>query len=679
MRAARGAVGRLEGRVRRRQPQLPPRPATATCSSCGPVATWPAGVFPYVHGRLVDGRTGRHLRVPRADRGVHLGQLACSPTGAPSFLVVSRPAAALRAADRRGSCTGWSGARALLWSAAPGARPVRAAQLGPARGRRRHGRAVVLVARPDGVAAVLLGVGACLKVYPGLFLLPLVLERLVRRDVAGAVRGGRRGARDGASRSTCRSCSLDARAGRRRTPSRSAREPTRAATASGTGSGAAPDDRAAEPAGAGAGARAPRSRRRRTASCRARRGGEFPVVQVCAAALVAFLLVNKVASPQYTLWLLPFFALLRVRLGWWAAFQVADALVYVGVFRWFAALVGRHGPGPAEAVLRTGVWSKSALLVVLFPLAAASAAPCAPQPTQRPDVNVSTSSAISGRAARRRRPRAPTAGAPAAREQHEQRPPQQRRPADGQVVGRRRERADRQPDVGAPPPSAGGRAAGAPARHRPPRRRSRHRRTTRTRAGWHGSRAAASGRAQRLPGRRRAAAPALLLRGATTAEVAGERLQVGEVAGDGEERCEQRERVGAQPASVHDEVLHHQAAGEEHPADAHGAGGGDAAARRRASAPAGRAASPTARRRGTAPRCSPANRNTAYGDRTRQRDRSQAARRRARARRPSATRRDRAGQERHEQPGGRPVGTTRWTARSTSGAPGKNASTPRSG
>ena len=124
-------------------------------------------------------------------------------------------------------------------------------------------------------------------------------------------------------------------------------------------------------------------------------GDDFPLVQVCAAVLVAFLLLNKVSSPQYTLWLLPFLALLRVHWAWWAAFTVADALVYVGVFRWFHALVSGTDPTLEAAVLETAVWTKCLLLLGLFPvlLRARSAVG---QPTQRPDVNVSTSSAMSG-------------------------------------------------------------------------------------------------------------------------------------------------------------------------------------------------------------------------------------------------------------------------------------------
>src|SRR5918999_5983371 len=69
----------------------------------------------------------------------------------------------------------------------------------------------------------------------------------------------------------------------------------------------------------------------------AARGGRdrLPLRGVCGAMLAAFLLWNKVHSPQYTLWLLPFFALLRVNVLWWLFYAVADILVYVGVFRWF--------------------------------------------------------------------------------------------------------------------------------------------------------------------------------------------------------------------------------------------------------------------------------------------------------------------------------------------------------
>ena len=98
---------------------------------------------------------------------------------------------------------------------------------------------------------------------------------------------------------------------------------------------------------------------------RSRGERSYPVVQTSAALLATFLLWNKVHSPQYTLWLLPFFALLAVNLGWWAAYAIVDAAVYVGVFRWFYDFGQGRDMGPAKRLLIAGVWARAALLLVL--------------------------------------------------------------------------------------------------------------------------------------------------------------------------------------------------------------------------------------------------------------------------------------------------------------------------
>ncbi|MGI8407338.1 MAG: glycosyltransferase 87 family protein [Actinomycetota bacterium] len=91
-----------------------------------------------------------------------------------------------------------------------------------------------------------------------------------------------------------------------------------------------------------------------------RKRGAYPFLQVSGALLAAFLLWNKVHSPQYTLWLLPFFVLLRVNVLWWVAYAAADLAVYIGIFRWF------YDPeGPAWDVLVIGVWARAALLGAL--------------------------------------------------------------------------------------------------------------------------------------------------------------------------------------------------------------------------------------------------------------------------------------------------------------------------
>ena len=99
---------------------------------------------------------------------------------------------------------------------------------------------------------------------------------------------------------------------------------------------------------------------------RAERTGRYPWIQVGAALLCSFLLFNKVYSPQYVLWLLPFFVLVRLRWGWWAAYLAVDLLLYVGLFRWYydITLGGDYGLAKQAAVL--GVWGKTVLLALLY-------------------------------------------------------------------------------------------------------------------------------------------------------------------------------------------------------------------------------------------------------------------------------------------------------------------------
>ncbi len=101
---------------------------------------------------------------------------------------------------------------------------------------------------------------------------------------------------------------------------------------------------------------------------RAQREGAFPFVQVGGALLVLFLLTNKAHSPQYALWLLPFFCLIRVRWGWIATYLAFDALLYVGLFRSFFAFSRPDLPdyGLAYQALILGVWGRAAMLVLLF-------------------------------------------------------------------------------------------------------------------------------------------------------------------------------------------------------------------------------------------------------------------------------------------------------------------------
>ncbi|SDI54855.1 hypothetical protein SAMN05444695_108161 [Rhodococcus triatomae] len=94
--------------------------------------------------------------------------------------------------------------------------------------------------------------------------------------------------------------------------------------------------------------------------------GTFPWINVGAAMLCGFLLFHKVHSPQFTLWILPFFVLLRVPWGLVAAYLAADLALGIGVFKYFGALVEGTDSHVYELLVKFGVWGRATLLVALF-------------------------------------------------------------------------------------------------------------------------------------------------------------------------------------------------------------------------------------------------------------------------------------------------------------------------
>jgi uncharacterized membrane protein len=103
---------------------------------------------------------------------------------------------------------------------------------------------------------------------------------------------------------------------------------------------------------------------------RYRRDGVYPWICVSAAMLAGFLLLHKVHSPQYTLWLVPFFVLLRMPWSFVALYGAADIAMGIGIFRWFYVTKtgqpsGIYDSWESQAVM-VGVWGRAVLLVVLF-------------------------------------------------------------------------------------------------------------------------------------------------------------------------------------------------------------------------------------------------------------------------------------------------------------------------
>ncbi|MEA2438380.1 MAG: hypothetical protein QOF65_2936, partial [Thermoleophilaceae bacterium] len=77
--------------------------------------------------------------------------------------------------------------------------------------------------------------------------------------------------------------------------------------------------------------------------------------------LVLFLLTNKVYSPQYSLFLLAWFALALPKLWGFILFESADVLVYLTRFKWFATFQGL--PGPSQGVFETMVSLRAVVLI----------------------------------------------------------------------------------------------------------------------------------------------------------------------------------------------------------------------------------------------------------------------------------------------------------------------------
>ena len=84
-----------------------------------------------------------------------------------------------------------------------------------------------------------------------------------------------------------------------------------------------------------------------------RRNPDFARWTLAFPLIVAFLLTNKVYSPQYSLWLLPLFALALPSLWTFIAFSLADVAVFLTRFWWFGHMEGFGLPTPVASILRT--------------------------------------------------------------------------------------------------------------------------------------------------------------------------------------------------------------------------------------------------------------------------------------------------------------------------------------
>lgn len=356
-------------------------------------------VFPYVDGSLTpDGQpVGGVVEYPVLT-GVIIWASALFATTDAQFLLYSALVLApfgLLTAWFLGKLSRW---RALLWAIGPPLvlyafhnweLPVVACAVAAVyvvhRGWGKRGADRPLLARAT-VAAVLLGLGFAFKVYPAIFVLPLMLYVLT------GGRGGREGARPGPDWLGACQVALSAlitavlvnvpfalagfegwKASFTFQLQRKADITTNSIWFWGLRPDSDPDN---QPVQALIGVLSPTLMLVSfVIACalgwrRYAKEGTYPWVAVSAAMLCGFLLLHKVHSPQYTLWLVPMFVLLRIKWGWILAYFLADLAMGIGIFRWYYEIFyGKHGgiyDGLAAQAVMVGVWGRAVLLVGLF-------------------------------------------------------------------------------------------------------------------------------------------------------------------------------------------------------------------------------------------------------------------------------------------------------------------------
>jgi len=99
---------------------------------------------------------------------------------------------------------------------------------------------------------------------------------------------------------------------------------------------------------------------------KAKRDPGFPRWTLGFPILVVFLLTNKVYSPQFSLWLLPWFALALPHLRLFIAFETIDVVVFLTEFGWIGAANGLQG-GLTDIptwVFELGILGRAAILMI---------------------------------------------------------------------------------------------------------------------------------------------------------------------------------------------------------------------------------------------------------------------------------------------------------------------------
>jgi uncharacterized membrane protein len=94
--------------------------------------------------------------------------------------------------------------------------------------------------------------------------------------------------------------------------------------------------------------------------------GGYPVVPTALAIIASFMVLNKVHSPQYALWIMPLIVMVDVPWHQVLAYLASDAVLYVSNWTWYAKPNPFTPPAPmAEKIFVLAVFARSIVLIFI--------------------------------------------------------------------------------------------------------------------------------------------------------------------------------------------------------------------------------------------------------------------------------------------------------------------------
>ena len=98
----------------------------------------------------------------------------------------------------------------------------------------------------------------------------------------------------------------------------------------------------------------------------ARRDGAYPWLPVSGALLAAFMVLGKVNSPQYILWLIPFLILCQTRVIWILAYYVLDLVMFYGIWRPFYLVPEGLPVADVDVITQIAVIARAAIIAFFY-------------------------------------------------------------------------------------------------------------------------------------------------------------------------------------------------------------------------------------------------------------------------------------------------------------------------